>query len=701
MAGRWLLAAREQVRLSEDWREFSRELFDVVLQQLAESHVDFFTDLSVAEKAVFVERAAKTIDGGNTYRALMSQINSSLEEQIGSQLTGKIQESETLQTKSETVLSHIQDGAVTLLQKWPDMKSKLHILFNHILPPDLRKLTWSLCLSNTKARMEYLSSLSGSLAQSSNNMEISLKCESLLSSEPTFKTLSASKHATKAMRNVLSYYQKIQTSKRGLSETNYLLLVPLVQVSIATEAQNTTLSLLSTLLVEEYLTFMESWPWCRKLQANQVSSCSVDEDCFEEVANLLDEKDKEISDIIQKIYAQQTGNRPREDLLRGLQSILRPVISTLFVGYLSMDTVLYIWDQYIIGLDEPSYNCIPPFSLAFIHLLREHLQICKTPGEVDAVLRSQAPALTTQQFQKVIKQHFYSNLYKRLNKQDTELFSVLDPTQGFPLPWTHLFREQLANRTCPKERRQAREEREAQRMQYIEKVKQEEQLIRLKEDEERRKEEEQLQRLLEETKRINLEQKFLFEEKLQQERQLRYELQRKAEEQVSQLQVEMRQMMQQRQHSIDAYSLRSFTAPPPSLESDSSSGSPSSGQAAPPDSITALGSLNTRKAESVTLDLLQHLMHTAYSIVNGQSVGEQNLVNRITQEHLHSYEQDVRNAELQIFGRYLNSDELDSIPETERANMCRKLADAVQRGVEARYRAQLSQERVFSSDQSL
>ncbi|XP_072326152.1 uncharacterized protein [Scyliorhinus torazame] len=588
MAGGWLEAARREVHLSEDWQEFSRELFDVVLQQLAENHVEFFTDLSASEKALLVERAAKTIDRGNAHRVLMNRINSSLEQQIGNHLTSK-----TLQIQNEPVFSHVQDGVVTLLHKWPDMKSKLHVLFNHVLPPDLRTFTWRLYLSNTKARLEYLSSLSQSLPQSSNNMEIFLKCESLLASQPTFKTLRDSKY------------------------TNYLLLVPLVQVSIATTPRNTTLSLLSTLLVEEYLTLMEWWERYSKVQANQVSSSSAHEDCLEEVANLLDEKDKGVSDIIKNIYAQQAGNKLREDLLRGLRSILHPVINTLFVGHLTMETVLYIWDQYIIGLGQPSYNCIPAFCMAFIHLLREHLQICKTPGEVEVMLRSQAPALTTQQFQKVIKQHFYTNLYKRLNKQDTEVVSLLDPTEvGFAQPWTHLFRKQLSYQIHPKERRQAREEREAQHMRYMEKVKQEERLIRLREDCVRRREEEQLQRLVQETKRIHLEQKFSFEEKLQQERHLRFEMQRKAEEQVSQLQVEMRQMMQQRQHFLDVYSLRSITAPPPSLESGSSSGIPLPEQAiSPEESMRTPGILrpNTRKAERVTLDLLQNLMDTANS----------------------------------------------------------------------------------------
>ncbi|GCC39967.1 hypothetical protein chiPu_0023743 [Chiloscyllium punctatum] len=64
MAREWLAAAKEQVRLSEGWQEFSQELFDVVLQQLAESHVASFTDLSTSEKTLFVERAARTVNGG-------------------------------------------------------------------------------------------------------------------------------------------------------------------------------------------------------------------------------------------------------------------------------------------------------------------------------------------------------------------------------------------------------------------------------------------------------------------------------------------------------------------------------------------------------------------------------------------------------------------------------------------------------------
>ncbi|XP_051891409.1 uncharacterized protein LOC127581248 [Pristis pectinata] len=681
MAARWLAEVREQVQLGEGWQEYCKELFDVVLQQLAEGHIDFFTDLSASEKTLFVDRAAKAINGGNVYRALVNRINSALEEQIGRHLIGKIQESKPMKTRSEAFQSHIEDGVMYLLQKWPDMKSKLRILFNHSLPPDLRKFTWNLYLSNTKVRTEYLSWLSLNVAESSSDKEIYLKCETLLYSEPTLRTLGETNYAAKAMKNVLSYYQKIQPSSSCLSETNYLLLVPLVQVSIAAATQNTTLSLLSTQLVEAYVTFME---WWMKQQVNQMSNSSVDDNCFKEVANMLDGKDKEVSAIIQKIYAQQAESKSREDLLRGLQSLLRPVISTLFVGYLNMETMLYVWDQHIIGMDHPSYNCLPVFCLAFILLLREYLQICKTPGDVDVMLRSHAPALTSLQFQKVIKEHFYTNLYKRLNKQNTDVFTVLDSDQvRFPSPWINLFRNHLAHRTQPKERRRAREKRETQHLQYLEEAR----LMRLREDEERRMEEKKLQRLLEETQRINLEQKVSFEEKLRQERHLRYEMQRKAEEQVNHLQVEIRQLMQQRQFSTDASSLRSFIPPPPpSLESASNSGIRMHGQSVPPEgevpddwrtanvmalfkrgcrdkpdakitpsSLTVNQHQYTGKGEHVTLDLLNHLMCTTNSIANGKDIGDQTLLNKTTQEQLQRYEQDVRNAEVVIHSLVFNS----------------------------------------------
>ncbi|XP_062887055.1 uncharacterized protein LOC134336647 isoform X4 [Mobula hypostoma] len=109
MAARWLAEVREQVQLSEGWQEYCKELVDVVLQQLAEGHVNSFTDLSASEKTLFVDRAAKAINEGSVYKTLVNRIGSTLEKQICRHLVGKIQESKPVQTRNEAFQSHIQD----------------------------------------------------------------------------------------------------------------------------------------------------------------------------------------------------------------------------------------------------------------------------------------------------------------------------------------------------------------------------------------------------------------------------------------------------------------------------------------------------------------------------------------------------------------------------------------------------------------
>lgn len=41
-----------------------RELHDAIQQQLTESHVQYFSDLSEAEKELFMQRATKALEGG-------------------------------------------------------------------------------------------------------------------------------------------------------------------------------------------------------------------------------------------------------------------------------------------------------------------------------------------------------------------------------------------------------------------------------------------------------------------------------------------------------------------------------------------------------------------------------------------------------------------------------------------------------------
>nr|XP_048680103.1 uncharacterized protein LOC125623962 isoform X5 [Caretta caretta] len=153
--------------------------------------------------------------------------------------------------------NHIENSQMNLLEERPAMKGKLQAFFNQSLPADLRRLTWRLHLSNTKARMEYLSQVAVNKAKSPKEREIFLRSQVLLSTEPTFQHLKNNKVAARALRNILSYYHKPQGTATNLPDTGYFLLVPLLQVVLDTAAPSLSLDSISAVLAEEFITFIE------------------------------------------------------------------------------------------------------------------------------------------------------------------------------------------------------------------------------------------------------------------------------------------------------------------------------------------------------------------------------------------------------------------------------------------------------------
>nr|XP_033777322.1 uncharacterized protein LOC117348864 [Geotrypetes seraphini] len=686
----WLENARTRIENSQEWKEFTVKLSDAVQQQMNENHISFFTNLSETEKNFIIERAARTIQDGDSYLALTTHISTCLEEQLYSFVAQEMRDDHLLKNKSDLVMSNVMTGMINLLEKRPDMKGKVHVFFNQCLLAPLRRLTWRLHLSNTKARMEYLSHVSMNKATSALDRDISLQCLSVLSSERTFQHLQDNKLAFRAMRNVLSYYHKLRSLPASLCRTDYFLLVPLLQAVIDMSTPSTSVDSVSTLLVEEYITFMELRPSCMRLASTEDST---GRNMYEEAASLLHQTNWDLANTIQGIYTRQ-ANKAQDSMLTAVQCMLQPVVQALFAGFLSMSTLLYVWDQYIIGLDQPAYNCLPAISVVFILLLRDHLITCQTTEDVEKVIQTQGPTLSIQQFQNVINRHFFTKLYSMLNKDEHAPYPIHDPDQAIP-SWSHLSRVHLLPRTRPQDRRQAREEREMLQRQWIKEQKQEETVRRQLEEEHRRQEESRLQRLLEETKRTFTAQRDQLLEQLSWEQQFHYETQKAADEQIKGLQAEIRRLMKQRRLSMDTYSAGSLVAPPPSLNSQTP---PQTGKPSPssPVHVVLNSTLRTREvngktAESVTLELLQQIMQSADSIVNGKSDAERDSLNAMTRDHLHNYRRDVRNAEIETFGHAITSTEIQNIPEPTKAELHKRLSVAIKRGTEARYKANLHQ----------
>ncbi|XP_048375568.1 uncharacterized protein LOC125446089 isoform X2 [Sphaerodactylus townsendi] len=645
----------------------------------------------------------------------MSQVSTCLEKEIYRQIAQEVQSGGWMTNRLTSLLTHIEDGVMTLLEERPDLKGRLRSLFNQTLPAKLRGLTWRLYLSDRKARLKYLSQMVAHKAASWKDGEISLRCQALLDSEPAFQVLKDSKVAARCLRNVLSYYHKLQGASAPLHEQDYFLPVPLLRAILhtASPAVSESVDSVSVLLVEEFLTFMKLQPWLPKLSTSQnPKSVSI----LEEVASLLEEMDRDLARLLQNIYMQPEED-PKLALQRGVRQMLQPVLSTLFVGYLSMDTVLYIWDQIILGLELHSFDCLPAFTTVFVLLLRDQLLKCQSTAELELTLKTQGQTLSIQGFQDMIGKYFFHELYKQLQRDSHEPFPIYDPTQAYP-PWSYQGSQTAAPpRTRPEDRRRMREERVLLKKQYEERMKEQERLQRVREEELNRQQESLLQNFEAAARKFEM-QKTHLEEQLSQERQFRYEIETKAEEQIRGLQAEINRLRERKmetgsgQHEVpqlftaqeskdfsETYSTESLPAPPPSPRSQGPTPASQHPSSSPE---TATGNNPTKspkssdgqnKAQTLMLELLKQMMETASTIFNGSNADAREQLDTATRKHLQNYQQDQTNAKIEVFGYEISEGEIEDIPEPRRKHVRNKLETIIRRGTEARYKVQLAARR--------
>ncbi|XP_073526889.1 uncharacterized protein [Phyllobates terribilis] len=675
----WLEKTKLQIQNLQEWKEFSSKLYDAVQQQMTENNINFFNDLSETEKIFVLEKAAKALKSGAIYNELSARISSSLEENILSYVAQEQQDANIPRRQSEVVSSHIQDGVVSILESRPCMKGKLHVLLNQPLPVTLRTLIWKLQLSNAKARMD-LTHVSMNKARSVLDLQIALHCEELLSKEQTFNYLKDNKGIVKCMRNVVSYFHK--QGKINLLEEEYLLLVPLAQTVFATSKPTTSLDSLSMLLAEEYITFMDSRPSIMLRNEHPEES-----ETFKNMSLLLQTQDQSLAQTIQNICASEATNS-EDAMTLGLQRMLQPVFQVFFVGYLNMNTLLYVWDQYILGLDEPEFNCLPAYGLAFLILLQRHLN-GSTASDIQAALKTEGTSLSVQEFQTIINRHFYQDLFISLHKGGSDQFPVHDPTQATP-HWSYVTKVTTYPRTRPQDRREAREEREMLKRQMAENQQREEQNRIQQEEEQKRQHEERLNQILAETRRKYKEDKAALEDQLKQEQQRSYEVEKRATQQINELQGQIRRLLKQRKASLGGNSVESLMAPPPSINSPTPtqiSTTDSSSSTAERQSDNFVKEVNGKTTNVVILDLLQKMMKSADTLINGQTLAERDILNSITRIHLKHYSEDVRNAEIEIFGRELELNELNNIKEPKKTSISKRLSEATKSRSEARYMA--------------
>ncbi|XP_069136480.1 uncharacterized protein [Argopecten irradians] len=699
---RWLINCKQGISDSKEWNTFLGELHEAIQQQLTESHVQYFTDLSEAEKELFMERATAAIEGGGIYTNLSKKVSVLLDQHLNEEVSRQLLEDAPVGTKSDLIIENAEEGSLSMLKKWPDMKNKLNICLNQALPPPLRQVAWRLYLTNNKVRKQYVDQLNTNprAAISPYDLEISQKCEALINTEATFAELKGSVGSFYAMKAVLSYYHASLKTKNRLRDVDHLLVVPFVKVNDSNmPKREPPAGRVIAALVEQYISYMESRPG---FVSDSGSDKHEDEllAFVDKVAKELQEKFPSVARAIvnnvvsskEKIVETETGKYAL--LMEGLTSLIRPVIRGMFVTYLNFDTLLYVWDQYMIGSNTPGFHTewLANVTLVFLGLLREKLKDSSSSAEMEKTLKIEGPRLMIPQFQYEVKTDHYKGLYSMLQHDQKAAMPVLDPTQSQHPPWRHWYNDVIPPYTKPQERRRAREEREAERERLARMQKDNEISKREMALKERREEDEDYARMAAgERQRLEME-RIKLEEMVQEERRKRLQAEQRAQAEIERLKMEVSALGYTKPRSRastgrSSVVLSRFCVAPPPTRINTPEPLPviTEEKRAP----TPAKSPDNQTKE-VLIDFLQRVKLGADKIAHGQGEDKAEL-DKETDGYLQQNVKDIKRAQRDILGHTLKPGEFDRMSPTSQQNISEQMMKMMQKWREDRRARELQQ----------
>ncbi|KAK2191699.1 hypothetical protein NP493_47g01010 [Ridgeia piscesae] len=573
-----------------------------------------------------------------------------------------------VKTKTDLILENAQDGIIGLLKKWPDMKSKLRIGYNQPLPPKMRRTMWKLYLKNEEVLKRYAEILANNprVAISPLDLDISCKCEQLLMSEPTFAHLNGSVGAFYAMKAVLSYHHSLKKTRASLPPSDFLLVVPFVHLMAEhISRKEPAPGHIVTLLVEEYFTLIESLPaYVNGAADNHYAELK---EFLRATAKLLFEICPELGKEMGKIFVPSDGyvsmdvficyrlcQHGRIHLLQVMSawtcsSVTDDVSMDVFICYrlcyVSIDVVLFIWDQYFILSDNVDLrkDLLPAYMAVFFKLLHHRLKDCDS-----------------------MRKHFFANLQPEGGRVAVP---ALDHTQAHLLPWEHWGGEEIPPFTTSDDRRRVREDRVAEKQRELEEEKEEIERRKREEERERREEEDRLTQQMKEEKMLTEKERQHLEGLLDEEKRKREKSEQVAASEIEKLQreIEILKRYQTRSPTLLLQSTQSLyrsrhleTHPVPVPERSESPG-------------------HEREAIIAFVDRVSRSFHKiAYG--DGKDRAELNQQTRVKQRE---YAEDVKMAEREVFGRELKANEFDELPESEK----RAVADRIMKlGEERRQR---------------
>ncbi|XP_005096813.2 uncharacterized protein LOC101844992 [Aplysia californica] len=703
---KWLIGCKDDITNSKEWNSFVSELHEAIQQQLTESHVQYFTDLSEPEKELFMQRATKALEGGTTSRNLFLKVSGLMDQRLNDQVSKQLLDDYPTDTRSDLVIEAAEDGAMSLLKRWPDMKNKLHICFNQPLQEPIRQLAWHLYLNDPRARKTYVDLLNGNprAAISQHDVDISQKVEGMVLAEPTFSDLKGSVGAFYAMKATLSYHHAKLKTKQRLKDVEFFLVVPFVVVAQNSLSRREPASgKVVALLVEEYLTYLTTRPGFVIDSGSETHNEEM-QGFISKVASILEKHYSQTAALVSKVFTPSrekivaTEKGSRAVLVDGLMELVRPLARTMLVGYLNFETLLYVWDQYIIGLDVPAFSAewLSVVVATMLGLEHEKLKDCQTPGAMESVLNKESPRLTVQQFQYQVKRYHYRDLFALLTSDQKAAMPVLDPTQSVHPPWRHWYNDQIPPYTQPQDRRKAREEREAERERLLQQQKDAERKRREGELRDRKANEGEMMKTAAMERALLDKERIDLENELAEERRRRQDGERRAQDEIEQLKRELAALKRpaQRSPNPSVLSMGSYISrmliPPPPTPASLVSALPPIPETAP--STPAPSVHPQQQAEEVVLDFLTRIRKSMDKIAGGEGE-EASELDAETRKYIHNNVEDLKRAQMEVFGHRLQPGEFERMDAQQQKKNSDQMMALIQKWREDRRARELRQGR--------
>ncbi|XP_029194236.2 uncharacterized protein LOC114960135 [Acropora millepora] len=657
----WLLLSKEDIAKSSEWNDLTSELFDAVKQQIAESHVSKFSDLTDSEKILFLDRAARLVRDGSSYKNLVQRVSGILDRNLNEDVVQTIFDPSNKYTKTQLLLEGASEATIKLLQRWPDLRTKMYTCLNRPLPNRLRKAMWKMCLADPIVRQRFLERALSNKRDTGSAQDaiIGQKCQAFLSSEEALREFASRPAVVEIMKSALSHRQFTTMGASSLVDTDFLLVLPFLKSLVLDSDVNQVDSQEIADFVEVYCTFMESRPPLMKDSRSKEFLVALTQ-YGKNVAAVLESKDQHLASSLQRVFSQGKSDQMAE----GLAALMRSCARCMFVGFLSLNVVCYIWDQYILNLKLRSFHCIAMFSAAMLMLLREKLLRCRNVKEAEGVLLSEGKTLSVRDFQQMIDRHFLEDWQKQVTQDyvDRSELPLVDPvaTVGRSMqPWSMWFLSQPPSRQRVEDRRLTREQREEERKRKLIEQQREEARRRREEEAQTRRREQEMRREFQEEKNKERKQIAALERELERERTQRVSAEKQKNEEISRLKSEIAKYQVTPAHT------------PGGIPSTSNTG-PSIRDPAPVPPRSQPRKSPRQEAEEFVRALLGGAFHSLELVAHGSRQERTNL-DVMTRKALETNSKDYREAMVEVFNRELHTDDWDRMEEEERSEKTTRL----------------------------